>query len=95
MAGKRNRQAGKYSYVDGAVGDVDSVRDSTYGWTVTLIGHDLEYEVTTVETDNGPEITHLWIREARTGRLRPMTSGESRCDGWPSLPRGGSTTSTR
>ena len=73
MASKRERQRGQYGYSDGAVGDVDSVRDSRFGMTVTLLGHDLEYEVTTIETDGGPEITHLWIKGDR-----PITTEDLR-----------------
>jgi len=75
MTSKRERQRGKYGYSDGAVGDVDSVRDGRFGMVVTLLGHDLEYEVTTIETDGGPEITHLWIK-GEPGR--PITTEDLR-----------------
>lgn len=75
MVGKRERQRGRYSYVDGAVGDVDSVRDSEYGMVVNLVGHPFDYVVTTVETDNGPEVTHLWIQGTKD---RPITTEDIR-----------------
>jgi len=74
MAGKRERQRGRSGYTDGAAGDVDSVRDGKYGHVVTLLGHELEYEVTTVETSNGPEVTHLWIK----GTGQPITADDLR-----------------
>ena len=71
MAGKRKWQRGTYSYKYGAVGDVESVSGTKYGMTVTLVGHDLHYEVTTVETDAGPVVTHLWIKGSADRPLRP------------------------
>lgn len=63
MAGKRIWQ--------GAVGDVHTIRGTAYGETITLVGHDLHYEVTTVDTDNGPEVVALWIKGTKDRPLRP------------------------
>jgi hypothetical protein len=35
-----------------------------------ILGHDLHYEVTTFETDAGPEVTHLWIKGSADRPLR-------------------------
>jgi hypothetical protein len=78
MAGKPKRQPvarGNDPQPGDATGDVSSVSGTRYGETIRLVGHDLDYEVTTVETDNGPEITHLWIKGSKD---RPITTDDLR-----------------
>lgn len=80
MTGRRDRQpsTGKlftHPQRGDSIGDVSSVQDGKYGWNVRLVGHDFEYEVTTVDTDHGPEITHLWIKGSPD---RPITGDDLR-----------------